>query len=79
MTRNLSLAAFLELRGYNVEVSPIPGDERGLVEFWVKVDDELDDIVEKFYNREAVVEPREYSFMLKSVKDKKYLLNEHKN
>lgn len=76
MTRNLSLAAFLELRGYNVEAEPIPGDTKGLVEFWVAVDEPLEALVDKFYRREAMVEPREYSYMIKSVKDKKYALQE---
>jgi len=71
MTRNMTLAAYLELNGYNCEVCPIPGQEKR-VEFWIEIDDALEALVDKFYQRQGAVEPREFGFVLKSVKDKMF-------
>lgn len=73
MTKNMMLAAFLEMRGYNVQPERSKEDPKHK-EFWVVIDQDLEALVDKFYNKEAMVEPREFGYYLKSVKDKMYAL-----
>jgi hypothetical protein len=70
MTKNLYLAAFLQVEGYAIEVKR---EFNGRFSFWVNVDDRMDDLVnEKFYKNAALVEPIAFGGAIKDIKSQMY-------
>jgi len=69
-TRNLYLAAFLEVEGYKIETKK---EFNGRFSFWVDIDDRLEDLVEeKFYKNAALVEPIAFGVAIKNIKSQLY-------
>ncbi len=72
-TKNLYLACYLEAEGYNIRVEPDP-EMPGKVVFYVLVDEALEERVDTFYRKEALVEPIAFCVAMKNLKGKKYEL-----
>lgn len=69
-TRNIYLAAYLEVEGYEIEVVR---EYDGKIAYWVVIDERLDDLVNnKFYQNLAVVDPMALGHAVKSIKNKIY-------